>query len=199
MNKYIRVTRRKESGILQKLSNHFAKIHRKFKKHDHSLPENLSEHEIHIEEKKPNFFKRLLKGKSKQEQETIEEEVVSKPEAVQEKMEEVVEDYDTLNEVEKEVEHKKDGLFSKFKSMLKSKPKHAADEDIPVEQIERVIEGKPAKHSDDPHELREDLKRISKITLSVIHDLDEEKQDAFKRSGEFHEYKTILEKHGLVK
>jgi hypothetical protein len=198
MNSYIGGVRRKESGLFHRISYRFSDISRKFKRQSTTLPEGLSEHKIHIEEEKPGFFARLFKGKTAKEQEEIEEEIEKKPEAVKEEMEEVAEDYETMDEVEKEVEKKKEGIFSRFMKIFKGSPKDDDEEDVPVEQVERVIAGKPAVHVE-PDEAREDLKKISKITLHVIQQLPKEKQDEFKQSPEFSEYKTILEKHGLVK
>lgn len=197
MNSYIGSVRRKEYGILRRLSQRLANISRRFQKHSDALPEDLSEHKIHIEESKPGLFARLFKGKTIKEQEEVVEEIEKKSEAVQEKMEDTAEEYETLEEVEEDVKKKKEGIFSRFKKMLKG-DSDDEEEDVPVEQVERVIAGKPAVHVD-PDEAREDLKKISKITLLVMQKLSHEKQDEFKKSDEFAEYKAILEKHGLVK
>jgi hypothetical protein len=197
MNRYIGQTRRKQSGLFQRVSQRFQNISRKLKKHD-KLPENLTDDKIHVEEKKPGFFARLFKGKTEEEKEEITEEIEKKPEAVQEEMKEIAEDYEIMEEVEEDVKEKKEGLFTKFKKVLKGKPKHSDDEDVPVEQVQRVMEGKPAVHVEH-NEAHEDLKKISKITLHVVQMLPKEKQDEFKQSHEFAEYKAILEKHGLVK
>lgn len=196
MNSYISGVRRKESGVFHNISKKFSKMAKVFKAKE-TVPVDLSEHKIHVEEHKPGFFQRLFKGKTVKEQEEIEETMEKGPEKVKEKMEEAVDEYETLEEVEHHVEEKKEGMISRFMGVFKSKPKMEESEDVPAEQVQRVMSGKPAHSSSE--DSREDLKKVSKIALSLIKKLPYDEQEAFKRSPEFSEYKKILDKHGLVK
>ncbi len=199
MNRYISGVRSKDSGFLQKISQKMLKVSKRFKSKE-QVPIDLSEHKVHIEEHKPGFFQRLFKGKTIKEQEDIEETMQEGSKEVKEKMEEAVEEYETLEEVEDNIEHKKEGMFQRFMNIFKSKPNAEESEDVPVEQVESVISGNPVSASHhDTSDIKDDLKRISKITLSVMQKLSPEQQEAFKRNPEFAEYKKILEKHGLVK
>lgn len=221
MNKYIRNVRSRDSGFFAKISQNVQRIKNKMKKHD-PIPEDLTHDKIHIEEhKEPTFFKRVFNGKSQEQKEAIREEIREKPTEVKEEIQELREEYDTLNEVEHNVEKRKEGLFSKFKKLFKKKQSEE-DENVPIEQVKAVIEGKHlsdvaedkeemhemeeiakkdhyTKEVNDIDEVKDDLKHMSKITLAILQHFPKEKQAQIKETQDFQEYKVLLEKYGFVK
>lgn len=171
----------------------------------YSIPTNLSEHKIHIEEKNPSLFKRLFGKKTKQEKKEILDEINSEPEEIKEKIQGIADEYDTLQEVEDDIEQKKEGLFKKLANLLKTQPKE--QKDIPVEKINQLIGKDPDKAINIENDkliqaiddLKSDIKIVSKIAYVVMDQLPSEEQKNFKNTKYFYDYKEILKKYGLIK
>ena len=95
------------------------------------------------------------------------------------------------------------------------------EEDVPLDQVQAVMEGKHVadvaeekeemhemeeiakkdhyKDVDDIDEVKDDLKKMSKITLSIMQHFPKEKQAQIKDTQDFKEYKELLDKYGFVR
>jgi len=192
MGRYIDNIRKKDSttDVLSKLKFLGGSFSEK-------VPE-LAEGEVHVEYKEPSIFRRMMRWRRKYKLGEIEEELPEKEkeelDELEAEIEALEEEESALEEMEEEFEERRGSLLSVLMRKINIfKPKHRNDFDEEAFAAEFEQEAMQTGAVD------EDVKDVLKIAHIWLERLPDRAKRAFKGSEDFHKYKTILMKYGLVK
>lgn len=160
------------------------------------VPDINDTSKIHIERRDEpfikEFFKNLLKSKKTRE---IEAAIQKEKEEIAhtETLEEMKDEYEELDEIEKEIEEEKEMLLTKILRKLRlinnfDEEEKKDDELSPEEQFKLQLDL-----------VLDDMKKLSKISHKWISRLSKLQLKKFKESDDFKEYKDILKRNKLIK
>jgi len=140
----------------------------------------------------PGFWKRLFGAPRKEEM--IDEDLTPDERARLEKMEQKIEKLDEAErehpEAAPQLEREKESLVTRFFSLFRGY-EHRHQLDKRMGQLE-VYEAEVAAKD-------EEVKRVLKQIHGWLERLPPDEKEAFRRSSAFHDYKTLLEKYGLLR
>ena len=156
----------------------------KKKKPVERVPDEVSEEEVFVEyEASRPGFRSWLAGLFSSSPQEVPDDLPETEAKVLEDMEDEIEELD--DEIE-ELEEARESLWTRFlKSMRSSRRSEAAIRDDLLDDVVPAID--------------EDVKSILKVIHAWLEKLPPSEMAKFKQSGDFQEYKLILEKYGLIK
>ena len=117
------------------------------------------------------------------------------PEEVKEEAYALEEEIEEIDDEVEDLENKRDSLFARLFSLFTfSKKEEDYSEDVDPELVAKTLS---------ESQKNEDLINETRIVLKSLHrwlsKLSPEQIDSFKRSPDFHRYKDLLDKYGLIK
>jgi hypothetical protein len=156
------------------------------------VPQDLETDKVRvIDDQEPGFWQRLFNREEEIIEEELNDEELARLEAMEVEIEKVERAEQAHPEVAEELEEVRESLLERFFSLFRGyQNKHALERK--AQQLQYIEDEVVPK-------IDEDVKRVLKIIHKWLAKMPKRARDDFKKSKDFEEYRSLLEKYGVAK